>query len=848
MDSKKTSIRHADLIAVVLLVVLSVLFHWRYIIGGKVMLPEALTVLCGVPAELSKTVRWDALQWDSAAQYLPWRHVAEKMLRQNTIPLWNAHQGCGMPLLANPQVGVFYPLNLLFWLLKDEVAINWSAFLHTVIAVLSAYWLARVIGLSPVASVASSISYAFSAPLITWQMLPPAFNTMCWLPFAIACIALYLQQPSPFKLTCISIACVMLILSGHPQICIYSFIAMAVTSLLICAVLSERVGVGSLMMHLLLIILSITLAIFISAVQLLTTLELAMYSHRSGKPTWDSYLWFSSRGMRVEDFVMLILPYAWGMPQLDSYIGKENFADYCPYVGVIAILFAVIASLPTRNGVNKSKRYSIAVVMGACLAIVGFLLATGSPFNIPFYFILPGFAQIGTPTRAWFMSALGLAMLCGVGIDRLLEQNNRVPSFLVALFVACAVGLLMAVAAYRAQLCGTGFGSEAMQLVHLNLGVVFALCVVGLVSLFLSCFPQVKRLTHAIVAPIIVELLLFGYGYNQALSRQEARSLLDVTLKAIHGSMSYDTADSFRVLPVSVRWRLRAIPGQPNYARGIGDPKVYDEWLRRHKLPDALLPPNLISLVGLSDPQAYDSLMLRSYKALMEAVEGAHPCPPENGNMVLLRNVKSSLLRHISVRYIIVREPSQATGARCKMLKQIGNMWLCEIEGSLERAWVPKRIVKCVDGEKALAVLKRLSCSDEMRTGALAVVTCRDDSSKLLADGWLKCSIYSDEGVAVRIDCYGVGGVVLVLNDTFYPGWRAWLSFRKKQLELPVLTAQYALRCVPIPKFTEPMQLEIKFAYLPTSYLIGSFVSASSFSALIGLLFFALLRKRSIRH
>lgn len=813
------------------------------------MLPEAITVLCGAQAPVGKPIRWDALQWDSAAQYLAWRHVARDMLRSGIVPLWNAHQGCGMPLLANPQVGILYPPNILFWLLPIESAIGWSTLLHTLIAALSSYWLAVVVGISPIGGFACSVAFAFSAPLITWQMLPSAFNTMCWLPCLIACIVTYLWQPTLFRLVLIPIACLMLILSGHPQVCIYSLIAAVASLLFICATLYRRGDVGSLMFRLLHVALSITLAVCISAAQLLPTLELVMYSHRSGRPTWDGYLWFSSRGMRLEDFVMLIFPYAWGMPQLGNYIGKENFADYCPYVGTITLLLALIAIMTMRVKRCEARRYSIAVGIGACLSFLGILLATGSPFNIPFYFVLPGFAQIGTPTRAWFVSALGLALMCGVGADRLYYEHSssaRAASLVAALLIACAVGLLLAVSTYRARLYGTECGSEVLWLVRANAGVVLALIAVCLFSLVSVHLAHARQLVFLAVGAMAMELLVFGCSYNQALSRNEARLLNDVFFKALREHIPHDERVLFRVLPVSVKWRLRGLPLQLPPDERVQDRREYDRWLRARSLPDALLPPNLTSLIGLSDPQAYDSLMLRSYKALMEVVEGAHPCPPENGNMVLLRNVKSPLLRQLAVRHILVRDPSQVVGVKCEAMKQIQGLWLCEVEGASKRVWIPRRIVVCRNGEQALAFLKLLARRDPSQRSKTAIVTCTSQLLKLATGGWLNCHSLADDAVSVTVVGYGAGGVVLILSDVFYPGWRAWLLLGDEQFKLPLLPAQYALRCAVIPKLATPNKLRVVFIYLPTSYSVGSFLSLSSFSMLVGLLCFALVRRRSI--
>jgi uncharacterized membrane protein YfhO len=60
-------------------------------------------------------------------------------------------------------------------------------------------------------------------------------------------------------------------------------------------------------------------------------------------------------------------------------------------------------------------------------------------------------------------------------------------------------------------------------------------------------------------------------------------------------------------------------------------------------------------------------------------------------------------------------------------------------------------------------------------------------------------------------------GDVLILTDTWYPGWRAYQDGR----ECPVLPADYSLRAVPIQQPGE----RLHFVYLPAAFRVGAFAS-----------------------
>ena len=65
---------------------------------------------------------WDALLWDGVAQFYPWRLLAARSMRAGQLALWNPHQFCGYPLVANGQSALFYPPN---WLLA-LVDVKWG--------------------------------------------------------------------------------------------------------------------------------------------------------------------------------------------------------------------------------------------------------------------------------------------------------------------------------------------------------------------------------------------------------------------------------------------------------------------------------------------------------------------------------------------------------------------------------------------------------------------------------------------------------------------------------------------------------------------------------------------------
>jgi uncharacterized membrane protein YfhO len=76
------------------------------------------------------------------------------------------------------------------------------------------------------------------------------------------------------------------------------------------------------------------------------------------------------------------------------------------------------------------------------------------------------------------------------------------------------------------------------------------------------------------------------------------------------------------------------------------------------------------------------------------------------------------------------------------------------------------------------------------------------------------------------------GNRILVLSDTYYPGWQAYVDDQPVKIQ----TANFAFRAVSVPKGTHT----IRFLYQPRSFTIGVYTSVISFGLLMILILMAL--------
>lgn len=382
-----------------LLLAACLLFWSRVLFTGNVLLPGAM--LRGfAPFGSDATAPWTILQWDALAQYFPWRHFAAQSLRQGQIPLWNPYQFTGTPFLANAQSAVFYPLNFPFWILDTAYAFGVAAFLHSLLASFSTYFLARRWNLSHAAAVLAAIAYTFCGYLSAWALLPTLFATASWLPLCLLLFERAADDEKPGSaslLLAVALCCALL--AGHAQIFFYLLLA-----LLLRQPFLQRKWRG-----LALILGAGGFSLLLAACQVLPTLELARLGHRAGGPPtaadWD---FWKLRALHLADFPSLFIPswpLAWGSL-------NENFG----YMGIGVALLGLLGVFYRRNSSQvvaapMKRNYALS------LALFGLLYALATPLAQFFFFGMPGVSQMGGTGRALLLWSLGLALLAGFGLD-----------------------------------------------------------------------------------------------------------------------------------------------------------------------------------------------------------------------------------------------------------------------------------------------------------------------------------------------------------------------------------------------------------------------------------------------
>jgi hypothetical protein len=159
---------------------------------------------------------------DPVVQFQPWREFALRELRASRWPLWNPHNGCGVPLWANLQSAVLSPFTLPFYVLGAKLALLVSGLAKFWLMGVFTYLFARRLACVPWAALGGAIAFTYSghnALLLAY----PHTSVVVWLPAALWCTEALAQGVQRTELSCtrwligLLAALTVMAYSGHPE-------------------------------------------------------------------------------------------------------------------------------------------------------------------------------------------------------------------------------------------------------------------------------------------------------------------------------------------------------------------------------------------------------------------------------------------------------------------------------------------------------------------------------------------------------------------------------------------------------------------------------------------------------
>src|ERR1043166_3268693 len=518
-----------------------------------------------------------AAGFDLFHYFVHWRQFGFQELASGRLALWNPHYFSGTPFFGGFQSALLYPPNLLFLVLPLGSAINWSIALHVSLAGIFTFLWVKARGLHTLAAFLSAAMFMFSGPyfLHIYAGHLPNLCTMPWAPLLFLALDKIFARPSLGPCLLGIFAASMALLAGHIQYVFYLALAAGIYSLLnFIHVLrpgapaslpahDERNAGSPLTRHsspvtrhlpFLPCLAAICLGTAaLTAVQLFTGVQEAGETLRS---SGVSYKFASSFSFAPENFLTLIAPWFFGDMRQNPYWGRCYLPEMSLFVSLTGLVLAVFGA---ARGPARLRRFSITLVLLSLVLALG----AHTPLFHFLYSFVPGFNKFRGNSKFIFLTSLFLAMLAGIGLDRLLK-SGRAPRGLIggalaagALLCATALWLSHATMAMTHEACWPSFIRAIQQTGEIFqqagvptstfAGLAFSIKAGGIackslllggasllaLSLLLFLSNHSRRWQPAILALALVELWFFARGSLASFPRarttdpQVARVLAD---------------------------------------------------------------------------------------------------------------------------------------------------------------------------------------------------------------------------------------------------------------------------------------------------------------------------------
>lgn len=742
---------------------------------------------------------------DAVQQFWPWRKYAGEQLRRGIIPLWNPYMLCGTPFVANDQSAVFYPETWLFAAMRPERAFAWAAFFYLLASGSFMFFFLRGQGLRRRAALVGAVAWMYNGFVVGWICLPSFRSVPGWLPLILGAYDRAVRSDgSPARAAWLGLAALavaMQFLAGNLQISFYVLLALAIFALWTMAreVHYDRPLLAPAILGAAAVILGAALA----AIQILPTVEFAFRSSRVGM----SYSEMLSYRLAWPYLLALLMPDIFGHPVDYNHWGAVIGAGYRAYTETTWYVGALTVVLATAAFIMRPRRQ---VWPWIALLLVALALALGSPLNYFFYAFVPGYGQFRGINRAIVLACFALCCLAALGAQKLLDGNQKAPAKnrkaqggAVKVLFRCvggvlAVGFAGTVAAWVASGAYEGEGVVLGPYTWLQFARLAVLVTAG--TGFLAAGLHYRR-------PVWWALALTVMAADSGYFARHFFPLVE---------------EKYTRPPSEI---VASLQDQAHRAEAAGNPfRIFSFG------PHALdrFPPNVPMLFGLCDVQGSDSITYARYSSFFARHFG-------DPNWMAIPGF-------FAARFIVT--PNDLAGAPIPRLRLLKS-WECNLyEAALAPpiAEIPARVLVAPNEAAALETTVALATRPDKPCSGTAVVEYSRIKDTSLAARMPK--IGRDKVVSVAVPgpktaltvyrpdpnqivvkpdrsregaILGRGSAILV-RETYYPGWRAYLDGAPARL----IEANHVQMF--LPEVSAPAR-QLQLVYEPTSFTLGCFAS-----------------------
>ena len=346
---------------------------------------------------------------------------------------------------------------------------GWFVALQLGIAGAALFAFARTLRIGRTGALLAALTYEFSGFFLVSTVFPMVISAACWLPLLLLCEERIVRaiagdpigaenevagRPAAGWIVLGALALGISFLAGHIEIAYYNLIVMAFYGAwrLVAAARARpvtrlrlpAVAAGALA-------LMVTLGMGLAAVQLAPLYELVSQSFRQGSQSYQTIVGYA---FPVRQVVTFFIPDFFGNPSHHGYFdlqsfryvpvtqsadgqlintifwGVKNYVEAGSYLGILPLLLAAlaVAAALRRRAREPGQAPAREALLFAVLALLSLLFVFGTPLYALLFYGLPGFGQLHSPFRWVYPYTLSVALLAGMGMERLREYRKELAS------------------------------------------------------------------------------------------------------------------------------------------------------------------------------------------------------------------------------------------------------------------------------------------------------------------------------------------------------------------------------------------------------------------------------------
>lgn len=761
-----------------LLLAVAGIFFYQFFLLGKIPFPGDLLIseynpwksypfLGFAPGGLPNKAQY----FDVLRQLYPWKILVIESFKSFHIPLWNPYNFSGTPLLANDQSAIWYPFNILYFILSQSTAWALLVILQPLLASVGTYLFVRKIGVGKWGSLLSSVAYGYSL----FQAVFLEYNTIghciALLPWSLLGIELLIGKRKMLGSFIFIGSLVFSFFAGHIQVWGFSVCFILAYSLFRFITVEKKIRFG-----LEIISLYITAFLF-TGVQLIPTLELIQNAARVSQ----NYQ-FLVQNLLIQPYQLLVLaiPDIFGNPATRNYLLADSYPGNALYIGITSLIFAFYSLITIK--ISKM----IFFFWGSLVILL--LLLVHTPFTEIFYRLQIPFFSTGSPSNALFLVSFSFAILAGFGFDYFLaKKDKRTIIILLVLFLALVVWVV------------------GLRLFHVDINmknVLFSFTLLIVVSLVIASGYLFRKklliITFCLLLLTVCDLFYFFNKFNPFVSPL-----------AIYPS-------------TSVLATMQKVAGNQ----------------RVWSYGDGGIEANVLSFYHLEDPNGYDPLYPKIYGEFISSSQDGkihtNFTNQSRSDAVissafreddLAKNpYRFKLLNALSVSYILSKEmlsPDflQKNNWKLKISQDGWNIYQNLL--AVPHAY----LVNSFKTYRGSQDFSQKFYSNDFNLGNSVLLDKNIDTLSATSQHAV-IEHYSPESVEIKTDTNGKS--LLLLTDTYFPGWKAFIDGK----ETSIIKANFTFRAVEVPNGIHT----VIFAYQPASFSLGLTLTIIGLVSLIGFL------------